>query len=213
MSRSALAGPGMDVALMTVLLFSYMWLWQGTFPGHFIVCVALAFGIGAWSHRRWKETAAEIGVRVDNLGACLLFGLKLIVPLIVVAVALGAWLGTLEPLRLQGAPRSLAKGWIWGTMQQYGLACFYYLRLRNLLGNHGGAALAAAGFFGLAHLPNPFLVPVTFAMGIVSCQIYRHAPNVFGLGVLHLALSIALRHSFGPDITHHMRVGPGYWGL
>jgi membrane protease YdiL (CAAX protease family) len=211
-NRSVVAGPGGDVALMTALLFSYMWLWEGSFPGHFFVCVALAFGIGAWSHRRWRETAAEIGVRVDNFGPCVLFGLKFILPLVVVAVVLGAWLDTLVPLRLEGAPRSLAKGWLWGTMQQYGLACFYYRRLRDLLGSHGGAALTAAGFFGLAHLPNPFLVPVTFAMGIVSCQIYRQAPNVFGLGFLHLMLSIALRHSFGPDITHHMRVGPGYWG-
>ena len=213
MSRAPFAGPAIDVALMTTLLFSYMWLWQGTFPGHFFVCLALVVALGAWSHRRRHEGAAEIGIRVDNFGRCLLFGIRLILPLVVVAVGLGAWLGTLEPPPLQGAPRSLARGWLWGTIQQYVLLCFYYRRMRELLGGDWSAALGAAGIFGLAHLPNPFLVPVTFATGIVACRIYRRVPNVFGLGLLHLLLSIALRNSFGPEITHHMRVGPGYWNV
>ena len=132
MSRSVLAGPQTEIAIMTALLFSYIWLWQGCFPGHFYLCVALVFGIDAWSHRRWKETRAEIGVRADNIGPCLLFGLKLVVPLVIAAVALGAWLGTLEPLPLHDAfkaPRSLAMWLLWGTMQQYVLACFYYRKI------------------------------------------------------------------------------------
>jgi membrane protease YdiL (CAAX protease family) len=209
-SRSVFAGPLLDVTLMTVVLFSFIWLWRDSFPGHFHVCIALCLGIGAWSHRRWKESAAEIGIRADNLAQSLLFGLRFVVPMALVAIALGAWLDTLEPPRVRSMG-SLVRKWFWSTMQQYVLACFYYRRLRDVLGSHWRAALAAAGLFGLAHLPNPFLTPVTFATGIVACVIYRRAPNLFGLGILHALLSIALRLSFGPDITHGMRVGPGYW--
>ena len=106
---------------------------------------------------------------------------------------------------------SLTRGWAWGTLQQYGLTCVYYRRFRDLLGDGWGAPLAAAGVFALFHLPNLFLTPVTFIAGIISCRIYRREPNVFVLGLLHALLSMVLSHSFGPEITHEMRVGPGYW--
>jgi membrane protease YdiL (CAAX protease family) len=198
---------------MGVLVLSCMWARPVAFPGHFWVCAALYVGIGVWSHWRWKETAAEVGVRFDNIGPSLRFGLKLTAPLIVASFVLGAWLGTVHPpksLEPSDVARSLAKGLVWGTMQQYGLACVYYRRLRDLLGSNWGATLGAAGFFAICHLPNPFLTPVTLVAGIVACQVYRRAPNLFVLGFLHLLLSLALRHSFSPDITHHMRVGPGY---
>lgn len=216
MIRSLFAGPRLDVTLMTVVLFSYIWIWQWIVPGGFVVCVGLCFAIGAWSHLTRNETAAKIGIRGDNLGACLRIGLKFIIPMAVVAVALGGWLGTIEPLRPRTASDlslGIARSWLWGTLQQYVLACFYYRRLLDLLGSHRRAAVAAAGVFALAHLPNPFLVPVCFVAGIVACQIYRRAPNVFALGLLHFLLSISLRQSFGPEITHRMKVGPGYWDL
>jgi membrane protease YdiL (CAAX protease family) len=215
MKRSLVSGPAAEIALMTALLLSYLWLWQGSFPWDFFVCLALYFGIGVWGHWRWKESAAEIGVRIDNIGPSLRFGLKLVGPLIVAAVALGAWLGTLHAPKSQEPSElafSLVRGLVWATMQQYGLACVYYRRFEDLLGNPWGASVAAAGFFALCHLPNPFLTPVTFAAGILACRIYRRAPNLFVLGFLHLLLSIALRNAFGPDITHRMKVGPGYWG-
>jgi len=201
---------------MTVLLVSYMWLWQASFPGNFFVCLALYVGIGVWSHWRRKETAAEIGIRADNFGPSFLFGITLVGPLILVAIALGAALGTIEPPQtagVSGLALSLAWGCGWATMQQYGLACVYYRRFKDLLGNHWAGTFGAAGVFAALHLPNPFLVPVTFVGGVVACQIYRRAPNLFVLGLLHFLLSFALRQSFGPGITHQMRVGPGYWNI
>lgn len=208
------ARPEVDVALLAALLFSYIWLWQGSFPGDFFLCLALYAGVGVWSHWRRKETAKEIGFRTDNLGASLLFGIKLVGPLLVAAIALGAWLGTIGPPERLGPAEvlgSLAWGLVWATAQQYGLACVFYRRLRDRLGSDLGASVVAAVVFGGLHLPNPFLVPVTIAGALIACRIYSRAPNVLALGILHLVLSVTLRLSFGPDITHHMRVGPGYW--
>jgi membrane protease YdiL (CAAX protease family) len=216
MRRSLAHRPEVDVALMTALLLSYLWLWHGSFPGDFFVCVALYFAIGAWSQWKWNETTSEIGIRVDNFGPAFGFGMMLVAPIALVAVALGSRFGTIEPPKIDGltdVSRSLAWGVSWATLQQYGLVCVYYRRLKDLLGGHWGATLAAAGLFATLHLPNPFLVPVTFVGGIIACQIYRRSPNVFVLGLLHLLLSLSLRISFGPEITHHMRVGPGYWNV
>jgi len=186
LSRSTGARPEVDVALLTALLASYIWLWQGAFPGDFFVCATLYLGIGVWSHWRRNETAADIGLRVDNFGPAVWFGMKLVGPIILAAVALGTFLGTIGPPEQTGVVEvagSLAWGMAWATVQQYGLACVYYR----------------------------FLVPVTFVGGVIACQVYRRAPNLFVLGLLHVLLSNALRLSFGPAITHHMRVGPGYW--
>src|SRR5262249_23641203 len=62
--RMPAARPELDLTLLTALLVSYIWLWQGAFPGDFFVCATLYFAIGVWSHWRRKETAAEIGLRV-----------------------------------------------------------------------------------------------------------------------------------------------------
>jgi len=203
--------PGTPIALISVLLLSYLWLWHGTIRGHFFVCVGLYFAIGAWSHRRRGESASAIGLRLDNIGPALWWTVKLAGPLFVLPVAIGAWLGTLQPFAISAVPGALAWGWLWGTMQQYGLVCVFYRRFREQLGDGWGAALAAAGLFALFHLPNPFLTPVTFVSGIVACRIYRREPNLLVLGLMHALLSGVLRQSLGPDITHHMRVGPGYW--
>jgi membrane protease YdiL (CAAX protease family) len=214
LSRSTGARPEVDVALLTALLASYIWLWQGAFPGDFFVCATLYLGIGVWSHWRRNETAADIGLRVDNFGPAVWFGMKLVGPIILAAVALGTFLGTIGPPEQTGVVEvagSLAWGMAWATVQQYGLACVYYRRLKDLLGSHAGATLGASAVFAALHLPNPFLVPVTFVGGVIACQVYRRAPNLFVLGLLHVLLSNALRLSFGPAITHHMRVGPGYW--
>lgn len=214
MRRSIVTGPALEVVVLTAMMLSCIWLWQGDFPGDFCVCVGLYLGIGIWSHWRWKETPAQIGVRLDNFGAAFVYGARLVAPIALAAIAVGACLGTIRPLPpvepFQVA-RGLAWGMTWATLQQYGLACVFYRRLHDLTGNHWGAAVGAAGFFALFHIPNPFLVPVTLVAGVIACTIYRRNPNLFALGLLHLLLSFALRYAFGPGITHHMKVGPGYW--
>ena len=215
MKRTFLSSPAAELVLMGALCLSGVWLRPLAFPGYFWVCAALYVAIGVWSHWKAKETPRDIGIRFDNIGPALLYGLMLMAPIMIVGTALGAWLDTAglpESLAPSVVVPKLAVKWVWGTMQQYGLACVFYRRLRDLTGSHASAAIGAAGFFALCHLPNPFLTLVTFVGGMVSCQIYRRTPNLFVLGFLHLVLSTVLRNSLGPDITHGMRVGPGYWG-
>ena len=194
---------------MLALLLSYIWGWQGTFPGDEVLVVLLYFAVGYVSHVRCRESAHVLGLRLDNWRSA---ARQACVP---VAVAVGAALGTgamlrswhFEPAGLLDLPWHVA----WGTAQQYGLLCLLYRRLLDVTAGPRSAALGAGSAFALLHLPNPLLVGVTFVAGSVSCALYRRVPNVFVLGIAHAAISTVLFSALPVSMTHDLRVGPGYY--
>jgi hypothetical protein len=198
-----------EITAMLALLLSYIWGWQGTFPGDELLVVLLYFAVCYESHVRCGESARVLGLRLDNWRSA---ARQAWVP---VAVALGAALGTgamlrswhFEPAGLRDLPWHVA----WGTAQQYGLLCLLYRRLLDVIASPRSAALGAASAFALLHLPNPLLVGVTFVAGSVSCALYRRVPNVFVLGIAHAAISTVLYSALPVSMTHDLRVGPGYY--
>ncbi len=200
-----------EVTAMAALLLSYIWGWQGIFRGDFLLVAALYFALGYLSHLRRGETARQLGLRFDNWraatrNASLIVSVGLCVPL-AVGAALGAW--HFQPWSSSLA--SLPWGLVWGTAQQYGLLCFLYRRLLEILDSPRGATLGAATIFAVLHVPNPLLLGVTFVAGLVSCTLYRREPNVFVLGVAHAAISFVLYGALPHSITHGLHVGPGYF--
>jgi membrane protease YdiL (CAAX protease family) len=203
-SRSSAAA---EVAALAALLASYIWLWDGAFPGHSVVLVALYFGIGIAAHWRRGESAREVGVRVDNFGRTLTLAIACLAPVMAAALLGGALLGSVRFPSLGRSTATLAWNVLWGTAQQYGLLCVFYRRLAELL--PGRWALLAAGFlFSLFHLPNPFLVPVTFGLGVLACWIYERRPNLFAIGAMHGSTSFVLFYALPAWLTLQMRVGP-----
>jgi hypothetical protein len=200
-----------ELSTMAAVMLSYIWIWRGSFPGDFWVCVALYLAIGVWSHVRRGETAREIGFRLDNLGPALLRALIWIGPLIVLAFTVGM---LLDSIHLTTSARWHLH-WIrriaWGTLQQYGLLCFFYRRLGELLPGRWPPIFAAAGMFALFHLPNPFLTLVTLGAGVLSAWLYRRIPNVWALGLFHGLLASAISRALPDYFTGGMRVGPGFW--
>jgi len=202
-----------ELAAMTLLILSYIWLWQDSFPGDFTLCVALFVAIGAAAHLRSGETASAIGFGFGNLRPALLQAACFVGPVILAPLLVGIWLGSIGAA---GAPRH---GWVcgllwrvlWGTAQQYGLLAFYYRRWRELLPGAAAPTIAAAGLFALFHLPNPFLTGVTLAAGLLSCWLYRRVPNLWALGLAHGLLSLSISRSLPLDVTFGLRVGPGFW--
>jgi membrane protease YdiL (CAAX protease family) len=196
---------------MTVLLLSYLWLWQGRFPGDFWVCIVLYFGIGIGVHLPRQESASEIGFGLANFGRAMGWVVRIVGPLIVLTVVTGWTLGSLD----YGPPRSwitgLSMGILWGTAQQFGLIAVYYRLLRELLHDDRKAAFVSATVFALFHIPNPFLVGVTWVTGLIACWIYRRAPNIWALGIAHGVLSAAISGGLPERVTFGMAVGPGFW--
>jgi len=204
------AAATIEIAAMTALLLSYIWLWEDGFAGDFYVCVLLYFAIGVASHLRRGETAREIGLRVDNLGAATRRALAFVGPLILIPPLVGLVLDTIRVPQPSYVVPGILWRIAWGTMQQYGLLCFFYRRLQELLPGAWPPILAAAGLFALFHLPNPFLTAVTLGAGILSCWLYRRVPNLWALGATHGLLPVSISRCLPTSVTAHLRAGPGY---
>ena len=98
----------------------------------------------------------------------------------------------------------------WAFFQQYGLQCFFNLRLRNVVRHPIGHDVVCAGIFAALHLPNPFLTVVPFGASYCFCALFRRCPNLFALAAAHALSSSVLYYCLPPAVTHLMRVGPGY---
>jgi hypothetical protein len=202
-----------ELAVMSALLLSYIWLWKDAFPGDFVVLVVLYAAIGVASHLRRGETAHDIGFRLDNLASAARQALVYVGALVVVAILVGAALGTLRAPENLRRTLHLAVRLVWGTAQEYGLLAFFFLRFREIVPGKWPPTLAAASLFALFHLPNPFLTVAALGTGALSCWLYRRIPNLWALGIAHGVLSAALSRSLPADVTAGMRVGHEYWNF
>jgi len=98
----------------------------------------------------------------------------------------------------------------WALAQQFLLQSFFFLRLEQLL--HGGrrAVIAAALLFSSAHIPNPVLVPVTLAGGLILSEAFRRYRTIYLLAVAHALVALCLAVSVPEPVLHNMRVGIAY---
>lgn len=192
-----------------LLIGAHLWLGRRSLPGANVVFGAAALFLLISSHRRAGEGLRKIGFRLDNFNATLVL---LAPPAIIgAAIALGSalYLGEMHFPSLWSGLRRFAEFVVLGVLQQYVLLGFLYTRLTQLLKGRFALVLTAA-VFALLHLPNGFLVAVTFVAGIVACSIYRKSPNLFANGLVHGALATLLYYGLPRGVTGGLRVGMDY---
>lgn len=118
--------------------------------------------------------------------------------------------GTLHSYTKHRTLLALATGYLfWTFEQQFMLQSFFFLRLEQWLGGRK-AVWAAAGLFGLAHVPNPVLVPATLAAGLVFCELFLRYRNIYTLAIAQAILGMCLAAAVPDALHHHMHVGIGY---
>jgi hypothetical protein len=202
-----------EVAAFTLLLLSYIWGWQGMFPGSLAVIITLSLLLITVSNFiLHRDRARELGLRVDNLAASLkeVGAVTIVIGTLLVS---GGWiLGTLRPVSNWTVSRL---PWLlfWAFAQQYALQSFVQTRLREVLRSDEKASVAAASLFAFLHLPNPLLTVATLIMGYLWCQLFQRHPNLFTLMCSHTILAVIMSHSFSRSLTHGMKVGPGYFNF
>ncbi len=200
-----------EIAAMTALLLSFIWGWQGSFPGAGLLVIVLYFGLGALSHVRRRETPGELGLGIRNMLPALRNVAVIVVPASAVVLAIGALLGSWH---FPAWARFFSDfPWLvtWAIAQQYGLLCFFYRGFLEILEQPHAATAAAALTFAAFHTPNPFLMAVTLVAGVVACILYRRSPNVIVIGLAHATISYVLYFALPYTLTHGLRVGPGYY--
>jgi len=99
---------------------------------------------------------------------------------------------------------------IWALAQQFLLQSFFFLRLEQLLDGGRRAVIAAALLFSSAHVPNPVLVPVTLAGGVILSEAFRRYRTLYLLAVAHALVALCLAVSIPEPVLHNMRVGIAY---
>jgi hypothetical protein len=126
-------------------------------------------------------------------------------------LALAAALGTLHGLFGRKNPLLHAGSYlVWAIIQQIIQQTFFLTRFEQLTQSGLRASLIAASLFGLAHLPNPVLAPVTLAGGWLMSELYLRYRTVLPLGIAHGLVGMAIAVSVPDHIQHHMRVGLSY---
>ncbi|MDO8678951.1 MAG: CPBP family glutamic-type intramembrane protease [Acidobacteriota bacterium] len=145
----------------------------------------------------------------------LLWSIALTVPLVAALWFIGHAMG---PAPIRRAPLlDFLYVMVWGGAQQFVLQTVVLRESRAVAGlsrakSRGrGAVLLAAAVFASLHLPNPFLVIVTFVGGLAWCWIYSRAPNILPLAVSHAAATVAIQMSFNPAVTNALRTGWRYF--
>ena len=131
--------------------------------------------------------------------------------LAVAAVATATRLHTLRgPLAGRGWIMTFGGYVVWSFAQQFLLQSYFLYRFRRLISNEKLAAVAAAGIFAAAHLPNPILTPITLLWGLCACFVFLRYRNIYPLAVTHAILGICVAITVPGPVVHNMRVGLGY---
>lgn len=99
---------------------------------------------------------------------------------------------------------------VWALVQQYIQQSFFFVRIEQLMGNRPFASFMTALLFGVVHLPNPVLAPVTFFGGWVLSELFRRYRSLWPLAFAHGVIGLAIAVAVPDQIHHHMRVGLGY---
>jgi len=195
-----------EIAVAYFLILSVVWTQR---PLQRLLWIVAAAGIAIiiWrSFEGWKP----MGFTMANLRRALwIVGAALAAAAIALLIAARLHTLRLPPGGLLGFIATYIAYAIWTGVQQFLMQGFFLLRLLRLM-PRAAAALAAAGLFAAAHLPNPVLTPVTLVWGIAACLLFLRYRNIYPLMVAHAILGITVAITVPGPVVHNMRVGLGY---
>ncbi|HKS66434.1 MAG TPA: CPBP family glutamic-type intramembrane protease [Candidatus Acidoferrales bacterium] len=199
-----------DVSLLPAFILWF--IWQLQFEARwtwiiFPIWIVLSFA----AHR---DTPKTLGWRGDNLAlatrrALIAFGI-MAVALIVIGFALE------RPAYLPPNLISWRRLWTYFAfclLQQVALNSLVHNRMLSLIRNEYVAAGLTGVIFAACHWPNPVLVPLTLIGGAVMAWLFGRVRNIIPLAIGQAILGSIVWWAFPLAWHHHLRVGPGYYGL
>jgi membrane protease YdiL (CAAX protease family) len=179
-----------------------------------LVPVGAAFALMLLSHRACRESAREVGWRLDNFGRALALLLPGMLAAALFLVLVGWLAGSLRPGVVRpswGLAGTYFWMSLWGLVQQYPLQGFINRRAQTLWGRGAGSVVFVASVFALLHLPNPWLMLATFCGGLLWAWAYQRAPNLIALALSHSLMTVVMVTTVPYSSLGGMRVGYGYF--
>ena len=200
-----------EIALAYGLILAVIWTPRPLQRYLWMTAVAMLAGmvaLEAWgSGPAWRNA---MGLRRKNLLRSL-WVMAAALALAGGAIGLSAWMGALHTPH--GFVDFLRTYWgyaLWACVQQFLMLGFFLSRFKRLMRCSALAAVATAGIFALAHLPNPILAPLTLVWGLAACFLFLHYRNLYPLAMAHAVLGITVAIAVPGPVVHNMRVGLGY---
>jgi membrane protease YdiL (CAAX protease family) len=191
------------VSVLTCIL-AYVWLIEPNVPRNAVVIpAAVVVILTMWHDLRYHDWGFSWSALVPGLWRALVVSFAALLLILGAGVALGTlhdrrdFLGSLAPLVL------------WGGAQQWVLQTVV-LREAQRASSRAKGILIAAVLFGVVHLPNPLLAPVTAAAALVWCWLYDRHPNIVPLALSHGLGTLALRYAFDEAMIGRLRIGAAY---
>jgi membrane protease YdiL (CAAX protease family) len=195
-----------EAALIFSLIMFYIWWLRYNYPGSWMPILGLMIVSHAWRH----EAASNLGFCSHNIRRCVEDFLPVLLLVTLASLATGMLLQTTRPISFEDALLAWTAYIPWGLFQQYILNGYFVNRFASA-GSPRAAALLSAAVFSGAHLPNWFLMLVTFGGGYCAAKVYRKYQNLYFLGLAHATIGFLL-YLVVPDwISHHLVVGPGWF--
>jgi len=195
-----------EAAAGFVLIMLYIWRLRFTAPRAWVFIL----GFFILSHILRGERAASLGFRKGNFGECLRTMAPALLLLTLALMAAGVLFETIRPISPEYGFMCLLAYCPWGIFQQYLLNGYIANRLLEVSSARYVPLMAAVLFAG-AHLPNWFLMLVTFVTGYYSAKIFMRYRNLYFLGLAHALIGTVLFVAIPDSISHHLKVGPGFF--
>lgn len=201
-------GALLEATAVFIAILAYIWWIRLAHPWAWMPILGFVIS----SHFLRGESAGRLGFGWRNFKTS--FGFVFVWSTLITAalVTLGTAFGTIRVMR----PGQLAAGilayMVWGLFQQYVLNGYFVNRFLEFSGEPRGSfvPLLAATAFALAHLPNWFLVAVTFTGGYVSARVYLRFRSLYPLAIAHGIIAFFLLMITPESIATGFLVGPRY---
>jgi membrane protease YdiL (CAAX protease family) len=201
----------LQLTLLTSVIASFIWIARGTFVASTVVFWLTLSLILYWAHRSRGDSLRQIGFRFDTATHALALMGSFTIVVVLATLLTGAWMDAWHFPSIEIALTSLVNLLLFGTAQQYVLLGFYYRGFASVLPAPASALFLTAIVFSAFHIPNYFLMTVTFFAAIIATLVYRRAPNLWVNGIAHGLISFTLYYALPIGLTHGLRVGPGYY--
>jgi len=195
-----------ELATVFVLIMLYIWRLRYTAPRAWIYILAAVVA----THILRRERTTGLGFGRRNFKECMETLAPAVALLALSLFASGVLLQTRRHITLDQGLLCFLAYCPWGLFQQYLLNGYFANRLLAVSSARHVPWIAAALFSG-THLPNWFLMLVTFTLGYCSTRIYLKYRNMYFLGLAHGTIGTLLFVVVPDSISHHLTVGPGFF--
>ena len=188
-------------------VLSYAWLVEGRAPDDLVyIPGAIVVALTVWHDAR----TGEFGFSWRRFWRGLAVTLAASVALCLVILAAGAAFRTLHDRR--DFLGNFAPVILWGGAQQWVLQTVVLREAQRASSRRAGIVIAAL-LFGMVHLPNPFLAPVTAGAALLWCWLYDRYSNIIPLALSHALGTMAVLYAFDTNITGRLRIGAAFLRL